>query len=324
MISSLSAQRRSLGFLALAGLFVFWASPAHASLLIRPPFYIGLNSGLVGDWSFDQADMAGTVAYDRSGNNGDLTNGPQRTIGKIGQALSFDGLNRNIYVSIGTTNLDLTTKTLSAWIKMKHDPSGGTYRGIVITTPQSELYVLSDVFGIYDNNTGLFRSSGVNVADDQWHHVTTVYRSGVANGTELYVDGVLKANVTATNAGSVSAVDIGCGQGCSTQTFPGKIDDVRIYNRALSAQEVKRLYNMGGTLHVGASQNQKLTNGLVGLWSFDQADTAANTTYRTFYDRSGSGNNASAGTATGSKATMGKIGQGLNFDGITNYGSPGE
>src|SRR5262249_1397035 len=77
--------------------------------------------------------------------------------------------------------------------------------------------------------------------------------------------------------------------------------------------EVKRLYNMGGTLHLASSQNTKLTNGLVGLWSFDQADIAGTTAY----DRSGQGNN---GTLTnGPTRVGGKIGQGLGFDGSDDY-----
>src|SRR5262249_47303240 len=70
--------------------------------------------------------------------------------------------------------------------------------------------------------------------------------------------------------------------------------------------------NMGGTLHLAASQNQKLTNGLVGLWSFDQADVAGTTAY----DRSGQGNN---GTFThGEIVTAGKIGQAMAFVSAAN------
>ena len=62
-----------------------------------------LTNGLVGMWSFNGPDMSGVTAYDRSGqgNNGTLTNGPSRVAGKIGQALSFDGVND--YVSIGNS-----------------------------------------------------------------------------------------------------------------------------------------------------------------------------------------------------------------------------
>ena len=57
--------------------FLFNFRTANAGLLLNPPLYIGLTSGLVGNWSFDQADLASTVAYDRSrnANNVTLTNG---------------------------------------------------------------------------------------------------------------------------------------------------------------------------------------------------------------------------------------------------------
>src|SRR3990167_5976240 len=100
-----SAKCKILQFLIVILIFVFWVLPfkaAEAALIIQAPKYIGLNSGLVGYWSFDGKDMAGNTAYDRSGqnNNGTLTNGPTRTIGKIGQGLSFDG--RNDVIDAGT------------------------------------------------------------------------------------------------------------------------------------------------------------------------------------------------------------------------------
>src|SRR3989337_2906315 len=100
--------------------FLFIVSPnsAAAALLINRPLYIGLNSGLVGYWSFDGPDMANVTAYDRSGNanNGTLTNGPTRAVGRIGQGLSFDG--SNDYVSFGNASSlnPATAITISAWI----------------------------------------------------------------------------------------------------------------------------------------------------------------------------------------------------------------
>src|SRR3989338_2465947 len=81
-------------FIFITILFAY-ANTAHAAVVIQAPKYIGLTNGLVGYWSFDGKDMAGNTAYDRSGqgNNGTLTNGPTRAIGKIGQGLSFDGSN---------------------------------------------------------------------------------------------------------------------------------------------------------------------------------------------------------------------------------------
>jgi hypothetical protein len=67
---------------------------AHAGTLINAPKYLGLHQGLVGFWNFDGPSVSGVHAYDMSGNGnrGTLT-GPTRTIGKLGQALQFDGVN---------------------------------------------------------------------------------------------------------------------------------------------------------------------------------------------------------------------------------------
>jgi hypothetical protein len=95
MTSSSPGIVRSLGLLVLTGLAaLLWPAPAHAGLLLKLPLYLGLNSGLVGFWSFNAGDMAGTMAYDWSGqgNNGTLTNEPRRVGGRIGQGLSFDGV----------------------------------------------------------------------------------------------------------------------------------------------------------------------------------------------------------------------------------------
>src|SRR5712671_6332926 len=116
-------QKLTIALLAL-GIVLCVASHADASLLIRPPLYLGLNSGLVGNWSFNQADLAGVIAYDRSGNanNGTLTNGPKQAIGKIGQGLSFDGTND--YVA--TTN-EINSSgdfTLSMWMYPRNISAG--------------------------------------------------------------------------------------------------------------------------------------------------------------------------------------------------------
>src|SRR3989344_6109894 len=90
---------------------------ASAALIVQAPKYIGLNSGLVGYWSFDGPDMNATQALDRAGqgNNGTLTNGPKPTLGRLGQALSFDGVDDYVTKSSanGTTN---TPVSASAWI----------------------------------------------------------------------------------------------------------------------------------------------------------------------------------------------------------------
>ena len=89
-----------------------------------------------------------------------------------------------------------------------------------------------------------------NVKDGAWHHVAAVYRgTSVCSGFSLYVDGAtenqscIDETVSATIQNAV-ALRLGTRDGNGVP-FNGNIDDARIYNRALSASEVKQLYNLG-------------------------------------------------------------------------------
>ena len=94
--------------------FLFIPHSAHAGTIIKAPAYLGLNRGLVGCWTFDGAY---TKAQDCSGNNntGTLTGGPTKVQGKVGQALSFDGVDD--YVE-GSANLPLPV-TVNAIFKYR-------------------------------------------------------------------------------------------------------------------------------------------------------------------------------------------------------------
>jgi hypothetical protein len=95
----------------------------------------------------------------------------------------------------------------------------------------------------------------------------------------------------------------------------GNLDDVRLYNRALSDAEIKQVYNLGqatqNTSSVNLQHGSSLASGLVGLWTFDGPDVTDK-----IYDRSGQGNNGYfIGGSTSSAKTIGKLGQALTFDG---------
>ena len=99
--------------------------------------------------------------------------------------------------------------------------------------------------------------------------------------------------------------------------FDGSIDDVRVYNRALTATEVAGLYQ-SGLAKINSSQSPgTLSQGLVGWWTMDGADTVwSSPTAGVEYDRSGNGNTGTLTNMTRSGSpTVGKIGQALKFDG---------
>ncbi len=274
-------------------------------------------NGLVGYWSFDGSDISGTSAYDRSGNNntGTLTNGPTVAIGKMGQAMNFDG--SDDYVDCGSgASLNLNTSfTYTAWIK----PQNVTGDKMIIskgTTGQwyvyfslngNKLYVAT-----YDDSTVATLDGLTVLSASGWSHVVVSYDG---SSLKLYVNGVLDNSTSSLinpSTGGTQFTYIGRPTYTSGSYFNGLIDDTRIYNRALTTSEINQLYK-AGEAKLQATQNSKLTNGLVGLWSFDGPDISGTTAY----DRSGNANN---GTLTnGPTVAIGKMGQAVNLDGSNDY-----
>ncbi|MDP3772440.1 MAG: LamG domain-containing protein [bacterium] len=296
---------------------------ADAAVIIQRPVYVGLTNGLVGSWSFDGPDMAGNAAYDRSGNNntGTLTNGPVRGIGKIGQALSFDGVDDRVNIGSSASLNILGDFSFSGWFK-----ANGNYTTaqafVANSNGQSGNYAVT--FALTDNKFEFWNWAGGSnitstrsISDDNWHHYAATRTGTTGNWTlNLYIDGILDKTETSTTnpAGDSFITAIGRFGEFDGYYLNGNLDDVRIYNRVLSPQEIKRLYNIGGTFKVNAPRyTGSLTSGLVGAWSFDGPDMAGVNAY----DRSGS---FATGTLTNGPArTVGKIGQALEFDGVDDY-----
>ncbi len=221
------------------------------------------TSGLVGYWPMNGPDVSSTTAYDRSGqgNNGTLTNGPTPTIGKVGQALDFNGSTN--YVDLGipsSLNLASANKfTLSAWVYPTSAPNGvGVISEMYTPTSTTVQYEIGFdqnlgavtgsklAVGFYDGSWRIVKDSG-NIELNQWAFI-----SGTWDGTtlRLYKNGV-EIN-SSTPGGSLPSsnfdkVVIGKRHdvGGLTNFFPGKIDEVRIYNRALTAAEISALYYAG-------------------------------------------------------------------------------
>lgn len=313
----------------------------HASATINYPTN---NLGMVGYWTFNGPDMLTNVRDGSgNGNHGSLIGQAATTTvaGKMGQALQFDGVND--YVNLPKTILPgLSAVTVSAWYKpfdtsANYDyffqQAGGDLDPVVMAFStggggNSKRFECNIGTGGVNTNTGV---GNTQFSDTNWHHVVCVY-----NGTDirLYVDNVLDVTPvakTGTLDTSTNNLTIGYPYG----SRKANIDDVRIYNRALSATEITALYNLGAggrvgvagkTTKVNSSQNTKITSGLVGLWSFDGKDVPwTSSTAGTAIDGSGNGN---TGTLTNmNQATapvIGKMGQGLKFDGVDDAVNLGE
>lgn len=239
-----------------------------------------MTANLVGYWSFDGQDISGAIAYDRStgGHNGTIS-AATPVSGKRGQALDFNGT--SAYVSPG--NVGSGIKTISFWLKADTITS----RKIMDFdgTDQIEIDGSSHILATsFPGTTVVYVDGAVaSTIDANWHFITITDTTGV-NG---------------------SAVDIGR---VSSGYFDGKIDEVRMYSTVLTATQVGDLYRTGQE-KINMSLTDKLTSGLVGMWSFDGPDVSGTTAY----DRSPVGTNH--GTISGATPVMGKKGQGMGFDG---------
>jgi len=214
------------------------------------------TSGLVGYWSFDDG-----TASDNSGNgnNGTLINNPAVVAGKSGQALSFDGGSQ--YVNVGNV-LDPKSSDLSIFAWVKTTQAGGLNMLIskrnssVATNPGYQLFqngsgTLSFTFGNGASSRVRVDSTAPRINDGNWHLVGVVY-TRAANGV-IYVDGVPatggSGSITSQSGFVANSLPLRFGlEDQTNQAFHwnGAIDQVRIYNRALSAQEVSDIYNAGG------------------------------------------------------------------------------
>jgi len=196
--------------------------------------------------------MSGTTAYDRSGmgNNGTLTGGAKVVLGKNGQGVQFDGVDDYIDTVPASDLAESATFTVSFWVKAVS--TAPNKMAIAIRNAQSNgtlfaIYPADNNGGrgarVYWNSTSIITESGVE-RSGSWHHYLFVSRS--TTNHELYVDGQ-SVGTSATSKSlpnPLSNITIGAWYPTS-QHFNGSLDEVRIYNRALSANEVTQLYNLG-------------------------------------------------------------------------------
>jgi hypothetical protein len=217
------------------------------------------------------------------------------TTGKLGSGLQFDGVND--YVSLGTTDVFniVGDITISAWIKPsigggtifnKHSWDNCGYR--------FELWGDGSLhYRTFQSGAHQTTDSSYNVALGQWNHVV-VSRQGTS--ATIYINGINRTTVNGNHINPAScSVNAEISTSYAPETFNGTIDDVRIYNRALSAAEIRYHYNRGGP---------------VAQWKFDEG---SGTSAKDATD------NNNDGTISGATWTSGKFGSALSFDGTDDY-----
>ena len=216
---------------------ILLASEANILYAQTPP------AGQVAAYGFNEG--SGSIAADASGNSntGTISGATWTTSGRFGNALSFNGTSNRVDIN-DASSLDLTTgMTLEAWV---YPTSSTGWRTIIMKERSGGL-----TYAIYANNNasrpevdirigGIDRSVTGTAALplNAWTHLAATY-----NGTtlRLYVNGTQVGSLSISGSITVSAspLRIGGSTTLSGRYFAGRIDEVRIYNRALSQAEIQ-------------------------------------------------------------------------------------
>lgn len=324
-VKALQWAGAAIGIALMVGLNFDYES--EAGMRMNAPVEDPLSQGLLGYWKMDEGTGTSTTA-DSSGNANtlSLTGPPTWTTGNIGPyALDFSGTAQYLSVADPASGiLDFANGasfSLTGWfnrdlfaadhtiIAKKNDQSTSSEAGYIVWvdngTPDTLCLAVYGTAGYTVCSTSDLGSSG-------WHHFAISWNdAATTNPVKIYIDG---ADNTGTPTGTFSSVaslanarafTIGAESDATAGTlFDGKLDDIRVYGFPLSVGDVLKLYQT-------TAPAQPVDTGLVGHWTFDGPDIKGTTAI----DRSGKGNN---GTITGAVPAIGKLGQGMSFNGTSD------
>ncbi len=229
---------------------VKYATSSTAVSGIESILFNDITASLIGIWKFDED--SGATAYDSSGNlnNGTLISSPTRVASsscKAGKCLNFDGSTN--YVDLGNpSELQITgNQTITMWLKpddlsIERNPFAKSY-GAEGTIKQGTDGIMTYYYGTAGGNSTPFQSfsSSGNVSIGNWYFVALV-RDLTNTRLHWYINGSLDNSADASyGTASTSTLSAYIGDGDSGN-YAGSIDDFRIYNRALSADEINALY----------------------------------------------------------------------------------
>ncbi len=236
------------------------------------------TSGLVGYWKFDAG--SGSSAIDSSGysNTGTLSNSPTWGGGKVSGALAFSAASSSrVRASASASLNNLNTLSACAWIKPSGSMTGSFIRvlGKLSTSSSSDwagwgIYIdkaYGNLLSFYTRQYGWIETTAV-MATDTWQHVCATWDgTNGTSGMKVYYNGAqagvqysgddsgTSADFSSGGAFDDSSSPLNIGVNASTsEKFDGSIDEVRVYNRVLSASEVADVYNYTGIASSGGTQ----------------------------------------------------------------------
>ena len=218
---------------------------------------IGITDGLIAYYPLDK----NSNDYSGNNNNGTLVNSPVPTSGLNQLAYQFDGSTNYINIP-GNSILEPTSITISAWIYMDTDAPTG--RNIFLTkwngySCEIEGTTRRPYFRL--NGPGDAYSSE-NLVLGQWYYFVGTFTNGV--GSKIYLNGELRGQKSTTTPISyTSNAVLNIGRYAGGVYFKGKIQDVRIYNRELSQEEIRIMYDLrmgNATMKVTPEGNVYINN----------------------------------------------------------------
>jgi len=236
--------------LVVAGFFVV-ANPTKKTSITAP-----VENGLVGYWKLDENPaIQGTEIRDSSpfGNHGTLSTNDgtanKSVEGKIARALSFDGVDD--YVDCGNKpSLNITDAiTIEAWVYLKTFPAHSTILnkgeawnyGYTLLVENNH-YVRVSFEGL---TTSTFLDDTTYLLANQWYHLVGLYDG---SAIKIFINGAEVKSVSSSGTITTNDRNLWIGReqyGGGRWTPDGFIDEVRIYNRGLSADEIKEHYRGG-------------------------------------------------------------------------------
>jgi hypothetical protein len=227
-----------------------------------------LPSSLVGWWKLDEE--SGSTALDSTGNkhDGTLIQNPVWTTGKIGGALEFNGTSNFVRIPDhpALTFAVSQSYTLAAWVYVPQVMAG--WHGIVCKGRQSgggAMYYgiwIGDNGGVPTWYYGTWPTWASVVAGPGWYHIV-VTQDAEANTKIFYLNGEFDSKTAAQAGDAAGALLLGSDQEPG-DSFAGKVDDVQLYNRAVTAQQVVDLMN-GIMPDWSKAQKPSPADGAVGV-----------------------------------------------------------
>ena len=197
------------------------------------------TDGLISTWHFNEG--SGTTAFDATGSNNGVISGASWTDGISGDALDFDGNGGNVTIpNSSTINLTNDQLSLSCWFKKSEIQDDGAFffhnmKYILRIDKNGKIS-----FAIYNPDwQNLTIPWSDRIIDTDWHYVAATYDGSVM---KIYVDGVYLASKNTTGNLRSSSADLKIGSQTTTSKFDGIIDEVLLYNTALTEPEVALIY----------------------------------------------------------------------------------